>query len=52
MHTLHVSPKDMHICKLTAVNVVDVEERAERAEEERWMGGGKRGIVFLTWSSH
>lgn len=30
MHTLHILPKDLHICKLTAVNVVDVEERAER----------------------
>lgn len=24
MHTLHILPKDLHICKLPAVNVVDV----------------------------
>lgn len=51
MHTLHVLPKDLHICKLTAVNVVDVEERAgrqRRRKKECRMEGGRRGIVFFT----
>lgn len=30
-------PKDLHICKLTAVNVVDVEERAERPRHRKFM---------------
>lgn len=46
MHTLHILPKDLHICKLTAVNVVDVEERGKDAEREYGMEGGRRGVVF------
>lgn len=42
MHTLHVLPKDLHICKLTAVNVVDVVERAE-------MQRCRKGVVDGRW---
>lgn len=37
MHTLHILPKDLHICKLPAVNVVDVEERCRKGVMDgRW----------------
>lgn len=41
MHTLHILPKDLHICKLTAVNVVDVEERAERQRRRKGVLDGR-----------
>lgn len=52
MHTLHVLPKDLHICKLTAVNVVDVEEKSGEAETQKkkrnigWKVEGE-GLFFL-----
>lgn len=45
MHTLHVLPKDLHICKLTAVNVVDVEEKSGEAETQK----KKKGILDGRW---
>lgn len=50
MHTLHILPKDLHICKLTAVNVVDVVERAREAEAQKRSDGWKvegEGLFFL-----
>lgn len=49
MHTLHILPKDLHICKLTAVNVVDVEERSREAEmqKKRSDGGKVEGGCFF-----
>lgn len=41
MHTLHILPKDLHICKLTAVNVVDVVERAERQRRRKGVMDGR-----------
>lgn len=51
MHTLHILPKDLHICKLTAVNVVDVEERSREAEmqKKRSDGGKVEGGCFFSY---
>lgn len=51
MHTLHILPKDLHICKLTAVNVVDLEEKSGEAETHKkrsigWKVEGE-GLFFL-----
>lgn len=50
MHTLYVLPKDLHICKLTAVNVVDVEEQAESQRRRKEVMEGRwkeRDCFFL-----
>ena len=49
MHTLHILPKDLHICKLTAVNVVDVEGTSREAEMQKISDGWKvegEGLFF------
>lgn len=46
MHTLHILPKDLHICKLTAVNVVDIEERVERQRCRKGVLDRWKEIVF------
>ena len=50
MHTLQIFPKDLHICKLTAVNVVDVVETSEQQRRRKemmneWKVEGK-GLFF------
>lgn len=50
MHTLHILPKDLHICKLPAVNVVDVEEQAKKQRRREQMMDGVwklEGLFFL-----
>lgn len=55
MHTLHNLPKDLHICKLTAVNVVDVRGTSREAETQKISDGWKvegEGLLFLDSRPH